>query len=485
MAQNKPSGKKRPGDLFASIEQRVAQSSSESETAASDSETPADDLWRRVGQRRQSDQENAPSLWKGLEDQIHLVKARPRLRADLIIAPMEEEGQPCYVVKDPVALKYYRFKENEHFVLTLLDGNHEVRDIVRAYTTEYRPIRPETVAKFLERVEGFGLLEHRQESLYGRLLSRLVPKWAGRLTSLLRLDYAFPDTDRLTQRLYHRVAWTMSTPATWVWGLFALSGLLLIVAAWSRFRASLGAVLGSGWALAGYVAVIYLGMIVVIAVHEFAHALSCVHFGGRVSKMGIMFYYLSLAAYADTSDAWLFSSKWHRTWVSLSGPLSTLVFGALGAWVWWLAPEGSVLSQLAVMAVLSTIPQTFSNLNPFMEFDGYYALSDLTGIANLRQRSFAYCRQWLTRLARRTIKLPIISLTQQRIFMAYGALAAGYFAVFVILPLISQIPYLLRQFGPLLGGVLVLGSVLLTVQKPLRGAYQRWRARARQAKEVS
>src|SRR5947209_8298186 len=49
-------------------------------------------------------------------------KVRIRLRRDLIIAPQKYEGRTYYVVKDPVSLRYYRFKEQEHFLINLMDG---------------------------------------------------------------------------------------------------------------------------------------------------------------------------------------------------------------------------------------------------------------------------------------------------------------------------------------------------------------------------
>ena len=62
-----------------------------------------------------------------------------RVRSDLAISPQRYEGRTYYVIKDPVSLRYYRFKEQEYFLLKLMDGNHtndqaqkELLDIVRS-----------------------------------------------------------------------------------------------------------------------------------------------------------------------------------------------------------------------------------------------------------------------------------------------------------------------------------------------------------------
>ncbi|MBU1877667.1 MAG: hypothetical protein KJ734_01840, partial [Chloroflexi bacterium] len=311
--------------------------------------SPADDagpagLWARLAARQVELVEDSgdPSLWDHLDHHLRLVKARPRLRTDLVVSRQEEAGTVYYVIKDPVALAYYRFKANEYFILTLLDGHHEVRDLVQTYSQQYRPIRPETVQGFLDKVESFGLLEHGRQNLYSQLMAHLASRLASRLGALLRFNYTLPDTDGWTQRLYRVVRVVFSTPMAWCWSLLALSGLIPLVLGWPRLGSDLGGVFASGWELVLYALLLYGSVAVVIVVHELAHALTCVHYGGHVHKMGIMLYYITLAAYADTSDAWLFPSRWQRAGVSLAGPLSTLVFGSLGAWVWWLAPAGSL-----------------------------------------------------------------------------------------------------------------------------------------------
>ena len=47
---------------------------------------------------------------------------RLRRRGDLGITPQKYEGKTYYVIKDPVSLRYYRFKEQENFLMGLMDG---------------------------------------------------------------------------------------------------------------------------------------------------------------------------------------------------------------------------------------------------------------------------------------------------------------------------------------------------------------------------
>src|ERR1043165_587727 len=52
------------------------------------------------------------------------------LRADLLISPQLFYGQLCFVIKDPVTLRYYRLQPIEHFLVTQLDGHRTARDLL-------------------------------------------------------------------------------------------------------------------------------------------------------------------------------------------------------------------------------------------------------------------------------------------------------------------------------------------------------------------
>ena len=55
-------------------------------------------------------------------------KVKISLRRDLEITPQKYEGRTYYVVKDPVSMRYYRFKEQEHFLIGLMDGSYSLDD---------------------------------------------------------------------------------------------------------------------------------------------------------------------------------------------------------------------------------------------------------------------------------------------------------------------------------------------------------------------
>src|ERR1700749_4791207 len=78
-------------------------------------------------------------------------QVRIRLRQDLSITPQKYEGRTFFIVKDPVSLRYYRFKEQEHFLLELMDGAHTLDEAQKEFERRFRPER-----LTLEDLEQFG-----------------------------------------------------------------------------------------------------------------------------------------------------------------------------------------------------------------------------------------------------------------------------------------------------------------------------------------
>jgi putative peptide zinc metalloprotease protein len=84
---------------------------------------------------------------------------RVKLRRDLIVQPQFYEGMTHYVVKDPIALKYFRFKIEEYFLLEQLDGTKTLLDVKKAFERKYRPqtISMEDLTRFAAQLHEAGI----------------------------------------------------------------------------------------------------------------------------------------------------------------------------------------------------------------------------------------------------------------------------------------------------------------------------------------
>jgi CRP-like cAMP-binding protein len=139
------------------------------------------------------------------------------------------------------------------------------------------------------------------------------------------------------------------------------------------------------------------------------------------------------AVFVDTMDMWL-EGKRARLAVTWAGPYSGLVIGGLVSIFLVLRPDfglNAVLYQFTLITYLTV----FLNLNPLLEWDGYYLLMDWLEIPMLRQRSLDFVRTGLwqklrgIREAGQSVRSVLGSLSrEQRIFSVFGLLSAAWTA---------------------------------------------------------
>src|SRR5437867_352193 len=94
--------------------------------------------------------------------------------------------------------------------------------------------------------------------------------------------------------------------------------------------------------------------------------------------------------------------------------------------VWRVTTPESLASSTALIVLATTGFKIVLNLNPLLKLDGYYLLSDLLGVPNLRQRSFDYVGRCFSRLEGTPSEAPVVSRRERRIYLAYGSLAMLY-----------------------------------------------------------
>jgi len=128
-------------------------------------------------------------------------------------------------------------------------------------------------------------------------------------------------------------------------------------------------------------------------VHELAHAYTAVKYGVPVPHMGVAFIVMYPILYTETTGGWRLSSRRQRLHIGMAGILAELSLAAIFLQVWHFSPYGSAAQSIAFSVVaISLAGSLLVNLNPLMRFDGYYMLSDLSGIDNLQQRACHFAR---------------------------------------------------------------------------------------------
>jgi putative peptide zinc metalloprotease protein len=169
--------------------------------------------------------------------------------------------------------------------------------------------------------------------------------------------------------------------------------------------------------------------LVALLVHEAGHAFTTKHFGREVPRVGIGWYWFGPVAYVDTSDMWL-EGRWPRIAVSLAGPYTNLVIGSLASIAAWFVPNAVLSAVLWEFALLSYLG-VLLNLNPLMEFDGYYVLSDFLEKPNLRPRALAWLGRDLIPALRTSG-----GLKGHRLELFYGLASVLYVALMAVLTVV-------------------------------------------------
>jgi len=344
-----------------------------------------------------------------------VIAAAPRLRRDLTVSRLETAHGGFLIVKHPVSGRFYRFREAERFIAEQLDGETPL-NVIRERTEEQfgAALDVDTLNAFIKNLDKLGLLDT------GTPAATRDPGRGPRIRgSLLYLRFAFFDPDRLLARLVPRLRFFFTRRFLVLSAMPILLGLAITLANAREIAGDIPRLYQTAAILP------FLGLILVVAsIHEFAHGLTCKHFGGEVHELGFMVMYFQPAFYCNVSDAWLFPEKSKRLWVGFAGPYLELVLWALATIAWRLTEPDTWINYTALIVMTLSGLRSFLDFNPFVKLDGYYLLSDYLEIPNLRRRSFKYVGDGVKRLLGFGRKLRAhISQRERRIYLVYGLVA--------------------------------------------------------------
>lgn len=180
----------------------------------------------------------------------------------------------------------------------------------------------------------------------------------------------------------------------------------------------------------GDVVLVLLLMNVGTLAHEFGHATAAVRHGCRGTTIGWGLYLHMTVLYTDVSEAWRLP-RLKRAVVDLGGIYFQALFllGLLGLYF----ATGSPVPLFAFVLTDFTIANA---LNPFLRLDGYWLISDVFGIVNLRSQSARLGQFVLLRLLRRR-GADAMSWTLDRrttgALIGYTALSVLFFAYTAVL----------------------------------------------------
>lgn len=419
----------------------------------------------------------------------------PRLRPELTIVEQVFRGETAYVVKDPATQKYFRFRPVEIRVMRCFDGARSPDEIATELAEQGLRLTGRAVEGFARKLASIGLLERTLAERTTLELERIRAERRKRRRpalfrgELMRMRWSLGDPDRLFDRVLPAIRW-MFTPAFVATSVAMFAVYFLILGAtWSEFSSTVAGLYSLDTITFGSIIVLWLTGLVVILIHELGHGFACKYFGGEVHEMGFMLIYFQPAFYCNVNDAWSFPSLRSRLWVTAAGGWIQVVVASVAAILWYVATPGTLVSEVAVAAMIVGGATTMiTNANPLLPLDGYFALTDWLEIPNLRIRAREYFGWWVRRhVLRVDLPEPAASDREKRVFLIYGALSLCYIGVlFAIIGswLVGRVE---AAFGAV-GVMIVLGLLFTLMRKGLVEwgrsialAFRGWRAGRRGA----
>jgi len=320
------------------------------------------------------------------------------LRPDLEIHRHVFQGVPSYVIRDPLTLQCHRVSLDEYSILIHLSDQRSLADTFDSLV-KMEKLKPEDQEAYYN----FILMLHRlaflklpisdDKLLYRRFKAkqdaRRKEKWMSAL--FLRIPIFNPDPF-----LNKTAKWAIPLFSRWFFIVWLVSVLLcgvLVVTKRDELFAPLTQICNTPNIICMWVILIALKVF-----HEFGHAYACKVRGGHVPEMGLYLIACTPCAYVDVTSSWSFTRKQDRLAVGLAGVYVESILAMAGLLVWLVANPSMIGAVAYKVFFLASVVTVFMNINPLMRFDGYYVLSDLLEIPNLRAKSQQYVIQILKRI---------------------------------------------------------------------------------------
>ncbi|QDV65774.1 site-2 protease family protein [Crateriforma conspicua] len=322
-----------------------------------------------------------------------------RKRPDLTGSRHHYQGAAYWVVKEPIGLQYFRFHDEEYFILNMLDGHVSLQQIKDGFEARFAPqkITFGDLQQFIGMLHRSGLVISNSPGQGKQLRERGRKKrnkeLLGKFSNIFAIRTRGIDPEKILNRLLPWFGWMFTVPALLFFiGLFLTASLLLatqyetVYAKLPTFQQFFAA---DRWLI------LAATMGVVKVIHEFGHGLSCKKFGGECHEIGFMLLVFTPCLYCNVSDSWMLPNKWQRVWIGAAGIYVEMILASIAAFVWFFSEPGTTVNDLSLnIMFLNAVSTILVNGNPLLRFDGYYILMDLLEIPNLRQKATEVLKRW-------------------------------------------------------------------------------------------
>jgi putative peptide zinc metalloprotease protein len=253
-------------------------------------------------------------------------------------------------------------------------------------------------------------------------------RWLRRLASPLAIQIPLVDPDAFLARAASSSAALFTSRTFWCWLVLVAFSALAAIDQWSA--------LALHWEMRfldpGNLLLLWLLYPLVKGLHEFGHGLATRVWGGEVHEMGLMLLVFTPVPYVDASASTAFPDRRQRMVVAGAGIMVELLLSAVALLIWCVSEPGLLRDACFNVMVIGGLSTLLFNGNPLLRFDGYYVLTDLLEMPNLRSRANECLGALLKRhLFNLQINASAVSGGRERAWLVSYAMLSGVYRLFI------------------------------------------------------
>lgn len=408
-----------------------------------------------------------------------MVEARlPVLRQNLKLMPgaHDEDGAPRWLLHDRVRNRYFSLVRPALELIRHWQPGVTPTEMAASLNEQGLHYDPEEIRAFADFLIANNLVLARSESasayFHRQKIQNRKSIWNWMLHNYLFIRIPLVRPDPFLSKIMPHIQWLLSGAMEKCVMLAGVIGLFLIIRQWDTFAGTfLHFFSFEGMLLYA------ITLVMVKSAHELGHALVSRRLGCRVASMGVAFLVMFPVLYTDTTDAWKLRSRRDRLRIVTAGVRTELYLAMLASCLWGILPDGALRSAAFFVATTSWVTSLLVNISPFLRFDGYYAFSDLIGVENLQQRSFALgrwkLRQWLWGINDPLPEPLTLSKTRTLILYAWFTWLYRFFLFLGIALLVYH--FFFKVLGILLFVVEIIWFIAMPIVKELKVWRERWK----------
>ncbi|MGM0519401.1 MAG: site-2 protease family protein, partial [Campylobacterota bacterium] len=319
--------------------------------------------------------------------------ALPFLREDLkLLEILNQDGK--WFIYDPLQNRYFALSKEAYDILQLWENGLEVEKFILILQEHNYKISEEKILIFIDFLRNNSLIQTLSLEDIQTHFKKSGKQKNGFFKNLLKsyLFFRIPlfKSDRWLSKNLKNIEFLYTKAYRNFIIFLGVIGVLLTLINYDEF-------INTFMYLFSFEALIFyfISLVFVKSMHELGHAFTAKRLGLKVPHMGVAFLVMFPVLYTDTGDTWRLQSKYDRLKVVLAGVKVELYLAAIAIFLWSFLDDGIFRTVCFIIATTSLISSILINISPFLRFDGYYALSDITDTKNLQPRSFSMARWFL------------------------------------------------------------------------------------------